>query len=281
MNEASFLDDLARTLAEPMPRRRALRLIGGTLAAAVVPGIRPSPGRAAPSATVPCQNVRGQVWTCPERKYLVCGVTPDNPCIDTCTGPGKIPCGSGDGFDCCNDRFGDGSVACKNGRCQPTCKGIEKSGSVRLTECGEECCTPQQECRNNKCVGRCPAGRQRCGTRCCPKGQSCVNRKCCPNPQTCGSTCCPSGTKCAFENGRRTCCPSDRTVTQQKNGRTYRFCCPSGTGLVRGPSIDGGEACCSYGKKRNCCTRPASDDDELVPLTKLGTFCVDGKLTKL
>ena len=37
MNGAQFLDDLARTLAEPMPRRRVLGVLGATLAAVLVP----------------------------------------------------------------------------------------------------------------------------------------------------------------------------------------------------------------------------------------------------
>jgi hypothetical protein len=277
---STLFDDLARTLAEPMPRRRAVRILGATLVAAAVPGFRPLRAGAATPGTVPCQNFRGQVWTCPSRKYLVCGPSPDNPCIDECTGPGRIPCPSASGFDCCMDHALDGSVGCKNAKCQITCKGVEKSGSVKLTECGEECCTPQQECRNGKCVGKCAPGRQRCGARCCKKGQTCVKRTCCPNPQTCGSTCCPAGTKCAFERGRRVCCPSGRTVTQQKNGRTYRFCCPDGTDITRGPNVFGGEACCSVGNRR-CCTFTPGAEDELVPLTALGTFCVDGKNRKL
>ena len=48
------LDDLARTLAESMPRRRALRVLGASLAAVAVPGLaRPYPApRAAPKLHV-------------------------------------------------------------------------------------------------------------------------------------------------------------------------------------------------------------------------------------
>ena len=43
--ERSF-DDLARALAEPMPRRRAVRVIGASLVAIAVPGISPPGARA-------------------------------------------------------------------------------------------------------------------------------------------------------------------------------------------------------------------------------------------
>src|SRR5262245_30754041 len=46
MREPSF-DDLARALSTPMPRRRALRLLGSALVLAVVPALRPSRGGAA------------------------------------------------------------------------------------------------------------------------------------------------------------------------------------------------------------------------------------------
>lgn len=46
MTAGRFLDDLARTMAEPMPRRRAVRVIGVSLAAIAVPGFIPRLARA-------------------------------------------------------------------------------------------------------------------------------------------------------------------------------------------------------------------------------------------
>jgi hypothetical protein len=42
----SQLDEVARSLAAPMPRRRALRLLGAALALVAVPQLRPAPARA-------------------------------------------------------------------------------------------------------------------------------------------------------------------------------------------------------------------------------------------
>ena len=64
------LDDLARTLAEPMPRRRALRFAGAALVASVLPGLRP-------------------------RGALADGCGPDTHCSDACTADGDIgACGT-------------------------------------------------------------------------------------------------------------------------------------------------------------------------------------------
>jgi hypothetical protein len=51
MSSSGVLDDLARTLAERMPRRRALRVLGTSLVAAAVPGVRSSIAGAAPNRT--------------------------------------------------------------------------------------------------------------------------------------------------------------------------------------------------------------------------------------
>jgi hypothetical protein len=38
---SEFLDDLARTVSTPMPRSRALRLLGAALVGVAVPALRP------------------------------------------------------------------------------------------------------------------------------------------------------------------------------------------------------------------------------------------------
>lgn len=283
MSGGRVLDDLARLLAEPMPRRRVLRLLGTAVAAAAVPGVRPAVSGAAPRRSAArtagqqkCQNVWGtKLWTCPDRKYIVCG--PDGQCIDTCTGPTLIPCPSAAGFDCCNDPVGDKSVDCIKGKCQITCKGVEKSGSVKLTQCGEECCTPQQDCKAGTCVGKCPPGRVRCGSICCKKGATCKKGKCCPSGQGCGDRCCGSGSKCAFNPYGRACCPSDRIVSRRISGKTTRFCCPPGTVSV------GRDDCCPPGDPDCCSLVPLDPGDELVPLNPYvgRVFCVDGRPRKL
>ena len=41
-----FLDELARSMAKPMPRQRALRLLGGALVSVAVPGFVTTKARA-------------------------------------------------------------------------------------------------------------------------------------------------------------------------------------------------------------------------------------------
>ena len=43
---SNLFDDLARNLAKPMPRRRAVTVLGAALVTAAIPGIRPRPAQA-------------------------------------------------------------------------------------------------------------------------------------------------------------------------------------------------------------------------------------------
>ena len=80
MTDGPF-DELARSLARPVPRRSALRLVGGALVATGVSGLLPSRGRAAPA---------------------------DDPCPTCANRPGTLPC-------CV--RFGNGLARVAIGQC--------------------------------------------------------------------------------------------------------------------------------------------------------------------
>ena len=58
---SEFLDELARTLAKPMPRRRALKLLGGAMVSVAAPAIVARPARAAPQRHGGGMSSRG-VW---------------------------------------------------------------------------------------------------------------------------------------------------------------------------------------------------------------------------
>jgi hypothetical protein len=130
---APVLDDLARTLAQEMPRRRALRLLGASAVAAMVPGGRSHLARAASSGTcAPDQrvcpilvNLAPADWCCPggspARRYKCDGDYYNPHCSDTCGGPDDLPCTSRkkdeDGFSyfiCCSKKYHSG---CENGEC--------------------------------------------------------------------------------------------------------------------------------------------------------------------
>jgi hypothetical protein len=211
-----------------MPRRRALRLLGGSLVAFAVSSDRAGAAGATTGAvpcdtgsttTMSCQTSNfTKSWCCEKRRYLECGRNPGE-CIDNCQGPGLIPCGSGVTFDCCRDTFRRvGYVVCKNGKCVPTCKALEELRGGPLVECGDECCTATQECENKRCVGKCPPRRRRCGGQCCESSQECRNftigstppklrciKKCGAGKRRCfhndfAGECCPKGFPCCGES---------------------------------------------------------------------------------
>jgi hypothetical protein len=150
-----FFDDLARILAEPMPRRRAVRLLGATLVAAAVPGVRTGPALA--RRTARCDGGCGEdVRACPRvvnlgigeplccgspARQFRCGGNPSAPtCVDTC--PDGIPCqGPPDStgcstFNCCN-RFQ--FSGCVDGECIPNC-------NEGQSQCGKNCCDGAEYC---------------------------------------------------------------------------------------------------------------------------------------
>jgi hypothetical protein len=177
---SELLDGLARSLAEPMPRRRALRVVAATIGGAVFSGRVvnaaatssgygcPDPGDLyCPGAK--CPNVNGLHYgdvCCPgpdATRYWECSCTPGPGGGNGCKRkPGcDISCGSG----CCNSAT---EKCCSSGYC------VAK---------GAECCG----------TGGCPAGTHCChsigdknifirpgaGARCCPDGWECCSNNCC------------------------------------------------------------------------------------------------------
>src|SRR5262245_3114507 len=93
------LDALARALAEPMPRRRALRVLGTTIVAAAVPAFAT---RSAGAATVVrprcgqdgrvCREFTNDEYCCgPPSWQFFCGGKKGQ-CVNMCNGPTAFPC---------------------------------------------------------------------------------------------------------------------------------------------------------------------------------------------
>lgn len=144
------LDDIARRLAEPMPRRRALRLAGGAVAAVVLPGARiargasliRSSGECGPDIRACPHVVQGAVGPdkccgAPARRYTCTGSIYDPVCVDTCPDPVR---------QCPSDKKDD-------------------DGYSYFT-----CCPPGEKCVDGDCVANCDAGTVQCGKNCCPEG---------------------------------------------------------------------------------------------------------------
>jgi hypothetical protein len=272
MSTPSF-DDLARTLAEPMPRRRALRFAGASLVTALTAGLGARRASASPCGPdTPCSSI------CTSGNYIgACGTDTTNSCgqigcrLEGCLSPGEKCCRGGDAPWICNDDERCGSVggphciACPEERkCgKACCKSGEFCGSKNRELCckrGEnvcvvpnssqgvccppgknccfnkdraECCGPDQTCKRGKCV--CNQG-ETCGESCCKKGETCSKGKCCPKGEVnCGDgECCKKAASCCG----KTCCTGSRET------------CVGGAG---------GPQCClrsrifGAGKSRRCC----------------------------
>lgn len=303
-----FLDDLARTLAEPMPRRRAVRVVGTALAFAALPSLAPrtvrATGRAVPCIgqyPIPC----GQ--GCCIEGGKCCGVRKDGLPL-CCTSQSPV---------CCVQPGGQTKICCKaNEQCGPVTRneiyGNKERTCVRRCPpgrafCRGKCCPPGQECRSGKCASPCKPSWRKCGRKCCPKSTFCCdakNKLCCQKGTDCCNkakpgepekwTCCPKGTSCApplglspsgmttgVEKGAvRVCCPQERVVPGIRN-----VCCPLGHVSLGGdlilPAGGGGGLCCrkdklcGTGQDRTCC----SSGTPTVP--QIETTCCSGRCVNI
>ena len=125
MSAARILDDLARTLAEPMPRRRLLRVLGSSIAAVTVPTLGAQTARAA--RTVGSATCGEDERTCrkgaeaqfaeyccpaPSWRWFCGGQDNQYKCINQCAGQYAFPCTglkpdqySGVNGVCCDSRY--------------------------------------------------------------------------------------------------------------------------------------------------------------------------------
>jgi hypothetical protein len=172
MRSDRVFDDLARALAEPMPRRRALRLIGGALATAAAPALLAPRKASARSAACP-----GPGACAPGQTYAEFPVLEG--CMVACCDPGYSPCVGRYGSKCCfpNEVCTDPNIA----KCECAPQYL----------CGPACCQPGQRCEAAVCVADCPPGVTACGGKCCKSGE-----KCCPSTATAPSRCYDPETKC-------------------------------------------------------------------------------------
>lgn len=230
---SQLFDDLARTLARPLPRRGVLRLLGGALVAAAVPGIATTKARAASSfhtcardGGILCEcNCKGEACQricCTPKEEFECDCGPVEVGAGCKKKPCRVPCPQGS--KCCKD-----DEFCANSAQQLCCKVGERG-------CGPVCCKPNEECRTARfgtgsqkiCTKRCPQGQAWCGRdKCCPPKWHCANeatglcKRCRKNEEECGSKCCDRKTsRCC---GKAGCCPKGRSCCVNDN---KQVCCP-------------------------------------------------------
>lgn len=291
---SEFLDELARTLAKPMPRSKAVRVLGGALVTAAVPLLRAAPGSGAPRQPVQypqpkkCADYHAGP-TCPK---LCCR---DCPPIPSGGNPGVLKW-------CCNTDqqcdFEDPSeqYRCGRVRCKSVCPPARKCGSkccevgsvcadpdleyccaARETVCRGgntvSCCKPDEHCCRGTCCKRgtrcspgnargtckpCPKGSRKCGKTCCTKGEACCGGKCCSTTEKCcpSDICCKKSATCCGEK----CCNDDQRCCGDHCCKKQQSCCGEGC-------CSDGTTCYRSGGRFRCCP------DERLAQTPAGTVC--------
>lgn len=187
---SEFLDDLARSMAKPMPRSRVVRMFASAVVGVAVPmSLTTRAARAAPPRTVTADC--GECDTCTGNTTLCCigilGNDGKKRCVRACLNPGDI--------------------CCPAPRVVGVCRGAtHKCGPLGIND------TPTCVCKGPTCKG---------DGACCPRPGRCVGGRCCPGIRTTfapgtsrrGVACCPPGTAAVpggiglcCRKGRRHCC---------------------------------------------------------------------------
>ena len=250
----AFLDELARSMAKPLPRQRVLRLLGGALVGIAVPGFATTARARAASSFHRCVPEGGELCECN------CGGPNGDICQRICCTPkeeytckcGSVaegagckcirPCGSA----CC--KRGQYCASAKNALCCNTSRGQGEEESC-VSGRAAVCCPPGLKCCSwNEVVTCCNALTQTCGratgTCACKRG----------NTQRCGRDCCnPKSQKCCPGPGlQKHCAPKDSICCGYKWCPKTQKCCKGAGGGGIYPGIAGTSASCQP-KGFECC----------------------------
>lgn len=239
---ADRLDDLARSLATPVSRRRALRLAAAAAVTSIV---------AARTTPAPAHRTLDGCPTCPRGNdppsfTQFCGHARGVGCLFVCCPATHTCCQTDTVVVCCREGFTCGPIVndgptctCKNPCGGACCADGEKcvdmvAGRCCAVPCGKECCGEDEKCVDPKrgtcckkdseraCIGRnqticCDSTLQTCCagsrvTQCCGYGETCDPNggcKCRPGfPKQCVDDCCKRTDKCCIgPSGRGFCAP--------------------------------------------------------------------------
>jgi hypothetical protein len=272
-----FFDELARTLATPMPRRKAVQIIGGAVAAAAVPAFKAAEAHANPNplrlgAFRPTEGCGG-VCTAPK---VVCGfeVTSKTGNVGCNVGCCHVP-GDKTTAVCCNQNHATGSWCCpEEYRCGDG-TGTGQGNCIHVCppnrNCDHVCCPKGEVCRNGKIC--CKESQSACGANCCDANEECINLRVgpttakycaprCPKKRSrCGPRCCPKGEKCIDDRGICAKCDKGKVACGKKCcNKSSTFCCDPAKNLC---CKNDKESCCPVGgtsestaPKRTCCAKP-------------------------
>jgi hypothetical protein len=298
-----FFDQVARTLAEPMPRRRAVRVLGASLAALAVPGVSPRSALALSSRGSGASLVCAGTQIC--KRYKDPNNWAKGQEEKCCPYPAdQWRCGS-DGWTCVDTCAASKKVLPKGKWTEPSYSTERRGGDdpdLRARPKRYRCCVrPDTIPKDGECLPNCPyqyrfggaIGPISCGETCCATYQVCVNGKCRPcedfgghscQPYGTGATiCCAKGTNCCANKTSTACCGPQQTC--KAAGRKTATCvCEEGTKCgtdccKKGEICTGSECCaanrlCPTGQTTNTCCSGENEycffkaDPDLVPLGK-------------
>jgi len=283
---SEFLDELARTVARPMPRSRAIRLLGVAIASAAVGSVAPRPAaaRGARHSRTFCHTAKcplghppdpndpfTKLCKCHEKPIVgvggettMCNRICCDPELHRCVCPPgaagcqcKQPCGP-DLHQCCSDDEFCSNPAKEEGnpRLGLCCKlGWSGCGPNGPGGQHEFCCAPHERCCEGgvcceKLTKTCGPGYCRCKphhTKRC--GRDCCNpkrEKCCPSRFGAPKHCAPKKSVCC---GSSSCGPTQKCCRGAwPGGGVNEMCVPKRFECCGGVGFDPAkDKCCSPG----------------------------------
>ncbi len=159
-----LIDDVARVVASPIPRRQALRFLGGAIATGIFGtlGAKLASAAGCPRGTTACGSV------CCESGKICCNEAGYKPFCAT------------NGKSCCGGNSCDGGHTC----CRTGSKPFQVTRGKAC--CGNTACNKGSICCTTSSRPFCATGGKKCcGSTACGNGQACCNTVCCAAHQIC------------------------------------------------------------------------------------------------
>ena len=162
-----FLDQAARILASELPRRQALKRLGGLVAGGLLAtlGVKSVEAQGCPPgkpATSCPGNPSPNPAFCVTSPKCACGTKKCNPTETCCPGNGNPFCATKGKPQCCGTKSCKTTDTCCPGNGFPFCA---TKGKPQC--CGTSSCKTDESC---------------CGSKCCKSGEACSDGKCVASP---------------------------------------------------------------------------------------------------
>jgi hypothetical protein len=236
-------------MAKPMPRRRALRLLGGAIGAVAVPGFATTKGARAGSRFHRCVPEGGVLCECNCKGEV---------CQRICCFPKeeyKCKCGTvAEGAGCeCRRPCGSGSVCCKSSQYCASAKhalccnvglGFGKEEAC-VGKNSAQCCKPGFKCCGEACCHSL--------TQVCDEDGGCTCKR--GNTKVCGGDCCNPKTQkcCPGSISEKHCAPKDSVCCGPKWCAKTQKCC-------KGPLVGSTKGATCAPKSFECCGANGYDE---------------------